>query len=648
MKRSQAREPRRATSPIQRFRRLPRRRDERWQGGVVRLPAWVERGPDGKPYRPWAGVWVSLNSGRINVKLSPAPGVHDWTLALDALLEFGLKRDFAGCRPAELEVADAELGTRLLEAIGDPELSYAVTGDLRAVRRALVAMAEHMAGGPLPPGALEAPGVTVERMRAFAEAAQRFHEAAPWRHLTDEDLIYVEAPSIARGLRYVAVLGAAGHTYGLGFFESADDHAEMMAGSEPEALTVQARWSVFFTPVQELAYGDLDLWEEHGLPVAGSDAYPMAVRLGRDGKVRRPDAGELVYLEGLLRALAETSEEEIDQGRWTRQVETVDGPVTYRLALPALLEPLDAPARASHAGSFDRRAMERAMLEIHRFVARSEFDDLEQVDEAVRRRFTGPMHAIPSTSSTPLERAQDMAYRAFEARGRRRIQLARKALELSAECADAYVILAEHAGDLARRRDLYAQGMAAGERALGPRVFEEEVGHFWGLLATRPYMRARLGLAETLEALGQPDEAIAHYWELLRLNPRDNQGVRDRLLPALLARDRDDEARALLQRFKGESSAMWRYGEVLLTFRREGDSPGARAGLRRARRANRHVARYLTGDEELPKEDPSHYALGSEEEAALCARALGGAWRATPGAVEWLRAATRPGRSPKG
>jgi hypothetical protein len=60
--------------------------------------------------------------------------------------------------------------------------------------------------------------------------------------------------------------------------------------------------------------------------------------------------------------------------------------------------------------------MERVMLEMERFMAGSEFDDIEQANEAIRRRFSGPMDAIPSTGSTPLEKAQEMAYRAFEAR----------------------------------------------------------------------------------------------------------------------------------------------------------------------------------------------------------------------------------------
>src|SRR5207302_591858 len=98
------------------FQQLPRRSDE-WQGGLVRLPSWIERGPDGRPYRPWAGIWVSRKTGFVHVKIEPEPGSHDWTLALDALIEFALQQRLTGYRPGTLEVADREMGARLLDAV---------------------------------------------------------------------------------------------------------------------------------------------------------------------------------------------------------------------------------------------------------------------------------------------------------------------------------------------------------------------------------------------------------------------------------------------------------------------------------------------------------------------------------------------------
>ncbi len=49
---------------IDRFKRLPRRGDEVWQGGLVRVRAWLEE-PDGTARRPWAAMWVSLATGLV-------------------------------------------------------------------------------------------------------------------------------------------------------------------------------------------------------------------------------------------------------------------------------------------------------------------------------------------------------------------------------------------------------------------------------------------------------------------------------------------------------------------------------------------------------------------------------------------------------
>ena len=43
-----------------------------------------------------------------------------------------------------------------------------------------------------------------------------------------------------------------------------------------------------------MPFGDVDLWEEHGLPVAGDDAYPVAIRFGPDGELDRPEAAALL------------------------------------------------------------------------------------------------------------------------------------------------------------------------------------------------------------------------------------------------------------------------------------------------------------------------------------------------------------------
>ncbi|AEO71896.1 uncharacterized protein THITE_2124766 [Thermothielavioides terrestris NRRL 8126] len=75
-------------------------------------------------------------------------------------------------------------------------------------------------------------------------------------------------------------------------------------------------------------------------------------------------------------------------------------------------------------------------------------------------------------------------------------------------------------------------------------AFETDVGHFWGLVHTRDYMRARFDLAEQLLQLGTFDgvtEALEHMRDMLRLCRGDNLGLRN-IVPAIMLRlDLDQE-----------------------------------------------------------------------------------------------------------
>jgi tetratricopeptide (TPR) repeat protein len=77
---------------------------------------------------------------------------------------------------------------------------------------------------------------------------------------------------------------------------------------------------------------------------------------------------------------------------------------------------------------------------------------------------------------------------------------------------------------------LLRQAVAAGERYAGEEAFTHDVGHFWGILETRPYMRARYRLGEALWHSGDQQQALSHYQDMLRLNPCDNQGIRYTLI----------------------------------------------------------------------------------------------------------------------
>ena len=252
-------------------------------------------------------------------------------------------------------------------------------------------------------------------------------------------------------------------------------------------------------------------------------------------------------------------------------------------------------------------------------------------DRRVMERLMGQIQE--STADPELEEAQELIYQAWESDDPvERIELAEEALTITPDCADAWVLLAEESAEtLDQALEYYRKGMEAGEQTLGDKTFEQDKGYFWGLLETRPYMRARLGLAQCLWKKGDREAAIGHYRQMLELNPNDNQGVRHVLLGCLLDEQCHDEADALLATYADEPSAVWCYSRVLLAYRREGDSEHSRALRKAAIEQNRFVPAYLAGRRKLPKYPPDYIGVGDKNAAIAYVFDHRQAWRDTPG-----------------
>lgn len=287
------------------------------------------------------------------------------------------------------------------------------------------------------------------------------------------------------------------------------------------------------------------------------------------------------------------------------------------------------------------RMMEQTMANLSRLLSEREWESVDEANAFLQELVaSGQLDAMSPAPDTPLEQAQQLIYQAYDTpTKRKRVELARKALEISPDCADAYVLLAEESTrSVKKARLLYEQGVQAGERALGPDVFVHDVGHFWGIVETRPYMRARSGLAQTLWALDERAEAIAHFADMLRLNPGDNQGIRYLLASCLIQIGDDDALGALLAQYDEDASATWMYTRALWLFRREGAGRKANAALRKALNVNPFVPEYLFGLAPLPEELPPYVGFGDETEAIDYV--IDGLihWHETQDALPWMMA----------
>jgi len=239
--------------------------------------------------------------------------------------------------------------------------------------------------------------------------------------------------------------------------------------------------------------------------------------------------------------------------------------------------------------------------------------------------------------SDAAQQAQEYIYQMADVEtAKQRYDLAMQALSTSLDCADGWNFLANEVAQSDFEALAFCrEGVRAGERALGERFMEDNAGHFWGLIETRPYMRARAGLAQTLWDLGQHEEA-AEVWEgTLRLNPNDNQGIRYLLLNACLWVQDLEGAKALVDQYPDDCAAWMTYGKVLYFFLKE-DRKEALDRLKEAVSRNPHVVSFLKAPSKLPKTAPDFYSPGSKDEAVCYLLEALETWVEYPEAVQFV------------
>ncbi len=226
---------------------------------------------------------------------------------------------------------------------------------------------------------------------------------------------------------------------------------------------------------------------------------------------------------------------------------------------------------------------------------------------------------IAGLDSDPREQAMALAAEADSAESpEEALELAERALEIDPGNIDARLIQAAITSGtqddaIAKVRRIIADA----EEAFGPEFMAETKGSFWGSVETRPYMRARMKLLDLLYEDERLDEAIAEAEIMLDLNPNDNQGVRDRLLPMYLEKSRLEDARRLLARYEKDYTAIHAFGSVIERFLSD-DLEGAAEALKEAHEINPHVLAYLSGRKKFPTGLPMAYSPGGKEEAQLC------------------------------
>ncbi len=227
------------------------------------------------------------------------------------------------------------------------------------------------------------------------------------------------------------------------------------------------------------------------------------------------------------------------------------------------------------------------------------------------------------------ERAREILHKELD-RGTDPEDAAKRALDVSDECVEAWLVLSDAAVSLDEARKRIRRAVEAATLVLGERGLREHRGRLGADPEGVDYLHALAALARVQTAEDRAEQAVQTLHGVLEMDPSDPAVVRGDLLLLLLALARDEEADELVARHPLEANADWMYGRALVRRRRALDEAAlARAGeaLDRALEAFPAGADAILGEGEArPGRPPAIDPL------------LVQAYGDTEGAADWVRA----------
>lgn len=286
-----------------------------------------------------------------------------------------------------------------------------------------------------------------------------------------------------------------------------------------------------------------------------------------------------------------------------------------------------------------RYAAERMNYEMHILMGDRVLESAEEINE-IYGRYAAPeaRDAALQEVLTDTHRAQFLAYDAMDAPDREEAaRLAGDALDLDPRNIDARAcLLVATAEDDASLERGFKDIIQDAEVKFGADYLRENRGRFWGLLETRPYMRALQALGQSLIDQGRYGEAADVYLKMLSLNEHDNQGARYSAVTSLMVVGRLHEAQTIVDRFEDDDTPLLLLADALLALI-AGDSKAGKELLFSSYALNNNLMKvFLDILDPTEYDDHGYYSPGSPEEALFIFAAFAPLFEARPALLQWV------------
>ena len=218
--------------------------------------------------------------------------------------------------------------------------------------------------------------------------------------------------------------------------------------------------------------------------------------------------------------------------------------------------------------------------------------------------------------NTPLDDAYEILEEAqYAANEKAAIKLAKKAYEMSPECFDAILFQCDLEKNAKKRMKLLNEGLEFEKNRLTKQKYfdKENIGIFYGIFETRPYIRGLVIKAEYLLEEGKLRQAANICKEVLTLNENDNLGARYLLMAIYATLEEEKDMLDLYKKYPEEDLEM--LFPLFALYYKIGNDKKAKEYLNRIDKCNSNFVKYFKGTiKQSEKVKPGYYSRGDSSE----------------------------------
>ena len=263
---------------------------------------------------------------------------------------------------------------------------------------------------------------------------------------------------------------------------------------------------------------------------------------------------------------------------------------------------------------------EKIFSQMHKYLEQFDFDNEEQMEKEMKNFIQKLNNNEIEFDDDPKFQSDDLLEEAFEATSKTKaIKLAKQALEIYPDNIDAESFIADYEEHQIKKLEKYNNIIEHATKLLEKEnIFDQEnIGDFWGILETRPYMRARSKKITILIDLGRYTEAINECEEMLKLCESDNLGIRYTLIGLYCALEKFEECEKLYKKYN-EDSVFMLFPMAIMNFKK-GNYKETKKFLKDVQEINPYIIKILKNEISMQKnaDDIEYYAPGSMEEASI-------------------------------